>query len=323
MANRTDELATSNVSGASDAVEVNARTVTAAGGVQLAAFERNVGADETVVLVHGYPDNHRVWDPVADRLAQRFHVVTYDVRGAGDSDIPTEVDDYRLPVLNADFRAVVAATVPPGRLVHLVGHDWGSLQGWDFVCEPRTASLVASYTSISGPNLDAVGQFMHRSSATPPPLPAVVKQGAKSWYVGAFQIPKLAPSFWASNFSRRSWPRVLRVVEKIPASSVPTTDAELSQAQRDGAHGVKLYRANMLGPLRNPRRVRTDLPVQVIVPLRDKYVSPPLAESVAGLADDIVFHRIDAGHWVVLTHVDDIVRRIEEHIDRVVAAPPT
>ena len=37
----------------------------------------------TVVLVHGYPDDHHVWDLVVERLRNRFHVGTYDVRGAG------------------------------------------------------------------------------------------------------------------------------------------------------------------------------------------------------------------------------------------------
>ncbi|MCL2728894.1 MAG: alpha/beta fold hydrolase, partial [Actinomycetia bacterium] len=40
-------------------------------------------ARPTVVLLHGYPDSKEVWSEVARRLAPRFHVVTYDVRGHG------------------------------------------------------------------------------------------------------------------------------------------------------------------------------------------------------------------------------------------------
>ena len=315
-------------------MEIRERSVVGAGGVRLAVFERNVGAAETLVLIHGYPDNHRVWDPVADLLAERFHVVTYDVRGAGASEVPEPVSAYRLELLAEDFRAVVEAVAPGSGKggsaggagagggsnggvggVHVAAHDWGSIQGWHFVCDPQTAPLIATFTSISGPNLDAVAQFMRRSGATSPSLGQVVGQGAKSWYVGVFQIPKFAPAYWRSKLARSTWPRMLAAVEKVPAELLPS-GGDLDQAQRDGANGVKLYRANMVGAMRAPRQVSTDVPVQVVVPLRDRYVSPALAQSVAGLGDDIVFHQIDGGHWVLLTDPGRIAGLISEHIDR-------
>ena len=108
---------------------------------------------------------------------------------------------------------------------------------------------------------------------------------------------------------------MLAAVEKVPAELLPS-GGDLDQAQRDGANGVKLYRANMVGAMRAPRQVSTDVPVQVVVPLRDRYVSPALAQSVAGLGDDIVFHQIDGGHWVLLTDPGRIAGLISEHIDR-------
>ncbi len=36
-----------------------------------------------IVFVHGYPDTHAVWLPTAARLADDFRCVVYDVRGAG------------------------------------------------------------------------------------------------------------------------------------------------------------------------------------------------------------------------------------------------
>ena len=70
---------------------VEQQTVIGAGGLPIAVYERNRGAARTVLLVHGYPDNHSVWDPVAEILADRFHVVAYDVRGAGASGVPDEI----------------------------------------------------------------------------------------------------------------------------------------------------------------------------------------------------------------------------------------
>lgn len=58
------------------------------GGVELCVAELGDDRQPTVVLVHGYPDSKEVWSEVAVRLADRFHVVLYDVRGHGRSTAP-------------------------------------------------------------------------------------------------------------------------------------------------------------------------------------------------------------------------------------------
>src|SRR5262245_45927210 len=106
-------------------------------GLSLAVTESGAYDDPSapiIVLVHGFPDTSAVWDLVVERLAGKYHVVTYDVRGAGDSDTPLLAEGYRLPLLVDDLRAVVDA-VSPDRPVHLVGHDWGSIQAWEAVLD--------------------------------------------------------------------------------------------------------------------------------------------------------------------------------------------
>ncbi|WQB73393.1 alpha/beta fold hydrolase [Prescottella equi] len=60
------------------------------GEVQIAT--RVVGSGPPLLLLHGYPQTRRVWRRVADALAERFTVVTTDLRGYGDSSKP-EGDD--------------------------------------------------------------------------------------------------------------------------------------------------------------------------------------------------------------------------------------
>src|SRR3954470_8680007 len=96
------------------------REVIAPDGVRLAVFETGPADAPTVVAVHGYPDNHTLWDEIAARLATEFHVVTYDVRGAGASDKPTDRAAYRMDRLTDDLIAVLDAT-SPDQPVHLVG----------------------------------------------------------------------------------------------------------------------------------------------------------------------------------------------------------
>ena len=144
--------------------DVRETRVTATDGLELAVFERGDAAHPTIVLVHGYPDTSAVWTPVADDLAADHHVVTYDVRGAGASGVPHATAGYALEQLTRDLEAVIRAT-SPDRAVHVVGHDWGSIQSWEAVTtlEPadgECAGLIASFTSMSGPSLDHVAAWL-------------------------------------------------------------------------------------------------------------------------------------------------------------------
>src|SRR3954447_12152786 len=116
----------------------------------------------TVVLLHGYPDRQDTWNAFVGYLPlDRWHVATYDVRGAGDSDVPVRRAEYRTERLVDDLVAVLDAVLAEGERVHLLGHDWGSVQLWDAVAtqgasttDPRLEDRIASFTSISGPSLD-------------------------------------------------------------------------------------------------------------------------------------------------------------------------
>ena len=43
------------------------------------------GTGPPLLLLHGYPQTHAIWQQVAPRLAQDFHVICPDLRGYGDS----------------------------------------------------------------------------------------------------------------------------------------------------------------------------------------------------------------------------------------------
>ncbi|MFK3736079.1 alpha/beta fold hydrolase, partial [Streptomyces sp. NPDC088090] len=92
--------------GAADAA-ARERFVTGGGGVRLCVAEYGDAALPTVVLVHGYPDSKEVWSEVAGLLADRFHVVLYDVRGHGRSSAPARLKGgFTLEKLTEDFLAV-------------------------------------------------------------------------------------------------------------------------------------------------------------------------------------------------------------------------
>jgi pimeloyl-ACP methyl ester carboxylesterase len=292
------------------AMEARRNTV-ASEDVELAVWERGDPSAPTVVLVHGYPDTHVVWDAVATDLAADHHVVTYDVRGAGQSTAPADVAGYHLDHLMADLEAVVDATSAE-QPVHLVGHDWGSIQGWEAVTCDRLDGRIASFTSISGPSLDHASRWMreHRTLDRSS-LRDLVRQGSRSWYVAMFQIPGLADLGWRT-FVPKMITRYLHRVEEVPIGAGPA-----ETLPSDGRNGLELYRQNVRDRIRGSEPRTTDVPVQLVVAPRDRYVTPQLLDGLERIAPRLTRREIDAGHWLVITRAAELSDLVREHVARV------
>jgi len=279
-----------------------------ANGVRLHLREWGLGNQPTVVLVHGYPDSSHVWDATATLLATHFHVVAYDVRGAGKSDAPQQLSDYTLEQLAADFAAVIDS-VSPQSAVHVVAHDWGSIQAWEPVTDPTMASRIASFTSVSGPCLDHVGHWVRQRlrGGRPGTLSQVAGQLLHSWYIAAFQIPGLAPALWNRGLDKY-WPRLQQRLEGL------TAPHHNPSQRKDGATGIRLYRANMLQRITAPRERRTRVPVQLLVPRQDPFVTTDLLDDLHQWTDRLWREDFDAGHWAPVSHPELIASRVQRFV---------
>ncbi|MFI5984162.1 SDR family oxidoreductase [Streptomyces sp. NPDC051555] len=281
------------------------------GGIELCVVELGDTERPTVVLVHGYPDSKEVWSEVAERLAEHFHVVLYDVRGHGRSTAPVPLrGGFTLEKLTDDFLAVADA-VSPDRPVHLVGHDWGSVQGWEFATVRRTEGRIASFTSMSGPSLDHFGHWIKKRMSRPTPRRAaqLLGQGAKSWYVYLLHTPVLPELAWRGPLGKR-WPMMLERLEKIPSGDYPT--ASLAS---DAAHGAWLYRDNIRPRLRHPRTdAYAHVPVQLITPTGDSFLSERLYDDLELWAPDLLRRTLPAKHWIPRTRPDQLAAWIGEFV---------
>jgi len=105
------------------------------------------GSGPEVVLLHGNPDTHRVWDPVVERLAPSHHCTAPDLPGFGESKAPPDFDCSL-----ANQGAWVAALLDALGLdrVHLVVHDVGGPYGLAFASKHahRLRSLTILNTNF-------------------------------------------------------------------------------------------------------------------------------------------------------------------------------
>ncbi|GAA5557701.1 putative oxidoreductase EphD [Acinetobacter schindleri] len=254
-----------------------------------------------LVLVHGYPDHQEVWKNVIVYLPDYF-IVTYDVRGAGDSSIPKYIRDYRLERLSMDLEEVVNAVLP-GQSFHLVAHDWGSIQSWESVTDPRFEGCILSFTTISGPCLDHAAFWMRNQFKQN--RSRFFKQLSKSWYIAMFQLPWLAPTAW-NFFNPERWGKIIRELEG--KEGLPLNQ----NIVKDGKYGVGLYRANFIPRLLKPRERYAICPVQAIVLKRDNFVSPQLVDEMPKWVQTFSRVELDANHWAILSQPKLIAESIRE-----------
>ncbi|HKE64823.1 MAG TPA: alpha/beta fold hydrolase [Micromonosporaceae bacterium] len=280
-------------------------TVATGDGVALSVHRSGIETGPVIVFVHGYPDDSHVWRQVIGALSDLGQLVTYDVRGSGASGAPAERSAYRLDRLAADLRDVVEAVAPdasgaPGGRVHLVAHDWGSTAAYHAL-DTTLRGRVASFTSISGPHLGHVRSWVRRQMQRGPRgWVGLAGQGWSSAYLGWFLLP--GPIDLAIRIG---------IIGRLVARDRSRRGARV--ARTDLRHGLKIYRANLLGRDRRPP-AGLEVPVQVIVPTRDPYVRASVQSDVDGWVSRLTVVRVDAGHWLMLSDPSVVAEHIRSFV---------
>jgi epoxide hydrolase 4 len=170
--------------------------------------------------------------------------------------------------------------------VHVVGHDWGAIVGWQLAS--HYPARVKRFAALNAPHpavwIDA--------------MRTIPEQRRKSAYVRALRIPWL-PEFLMRLRNYGALADALR--ETARPDAVSDADLALYRAAWSvpGALTamVNWYRALMRkAEAIEPSRV----PVQTLVIWgdRDRYGVPALAERSVALYDAATFVRLDATHWV-------------------------
>lgn len=271
---------------------------------------REVGertAETHVLLLHGFPDDQRMWEPVVERLPRDWHVATMDNRGAGSSSRPTSRSSFVLAMLVEDVIAVLDETVPVGEQVHLVGHDWGSTLGWDVVAastwDPRLEDRLASYTSVSGPPLDHLASRSHGWRGRWRMLPQLLH----SWYVVLFLLPRLPELNWRFGQGplRRLMRRLDPTIEELPWGR---------EVAHNATGSLELYRANVVSRLANPVPWRTSLPVQLIELTRDTFVIQRSLEGLEARCRNLSRVEVESGHWLPRTDPDRLAGLVTDFV---------
>jgi pimeloyl-ACP methyl ester carboxylesterase len=258
------------------------------GEVKLHAVE--AGRGPLVVLLHGFPEFWWSWRLQIPALAAAgFHVVAPDLRGYNLSDRPRDVSDYRMTHLAADVAGVVKAMGE--KKAHVVGHDWGGAVAWGFAMGYPEALDRLAILNVPHP------VRMQRALLSSP------RQVARSWYMFAFQLPRLPERFLSSD----DYANLRRSLRSGRGRGVPESEIQpyVDAARRaEGLRGgIHYYRAAMRDAVSRrlpPVRV-IDAPVLVIWGQRDTFLGEELAAPPRRWVKNARVERLpNASHWVQL-----------------------
>ncbi|MFG1609334.1 alpha/beta fold hydrolase [Actinoplanes sp. NPDC049265] len=127
-----------------------------------------------VLLLHGFPQDHREFEPMLPRLhAAGLRTYRYDQRGYAPGARPAEVSAYRLDEPVADAVAILDALGI--EKAHVIGHDWGAQVGW--LLASLHQDRVSTLTAVSVPHPRALALALRVRAS----------QRARFAYMGVFR----------------------------------------------------------------------------------------------------------------------------------------
>ncbi|OMQ14904.1 hypothetical protein A7K94_0213240 [Modestobacter sp. VKM Ac-2676] len=173
------------------AEETRPNDVASADGTRLALTTWGPPRAPLVVLVHGMGMSTSSWGDVPERLARSCRVVTYDLRGHGDSE-PARDGSYELATHAADLGAVLDHVRSGGERATVLAHSLGGA----ILLEHAATTGATGCPASSSPGRAAPPSPSRGSR------PAAYLPRWPGWCVGSGWPSWWRPSAWATSCIR-------------------------------------------------------------------------------------------------------------------------
>lgn len=272
------------------------------------------GRGKLILFVHGFPEFWYAWKDQLAEFGKDHLAVAPDQRGYNLTEKPAKVEDYQVPNLVEDIRAL-AAHLNGGQPFVLVGHDWGGAVAWTFAI--RHPALVEKLVIINAPHPGVFDRELAQNPA----------QQQASQYMLLFRSPNAESTLSANNYA----PLVEGVLGELKRSG-KVTEADIARYiqawSQPGAltGGLNWYRAARVGPPVGGQResltasvgvesLRVTVPTLVIWGEKDTALLPGNLVGLEQFVPNLTVERIPEGsHWVVHEQPDRINRLIREFL---------
>ncbi len=275
--------------------------------VELFVREAGPGDAPPLLLLHGWPESSRGWDPLIPELGGSHRLLMPDNRGFGRSGMPAGTGAYGMPTLVGDVVAVLDAVGL--EQASIAGHDFGGAVAWaaGVLAPDRVARMVV----LAAPH----PMSMHRVGA------GNLDQLSRAFYAWLMNVGEAGERLLAADG--------FRFLERFAFASNPSVSEEVRAAYRaewsepGRFHAMaEWYRANYRPDLFNPDIPLELPPVQVPVRYvhggRDWAFVPELASGhgafVAADYDEVLLE--ECSHWMIHEQPARVAELIAEWVEQ-------
>ena len=235
----------------------------------------------TLLMLHGWPDTHRLWDATVDALKADYRCVRLTLPGF-DIDLPdqaTSLNDM------CDLLLAVIDRVSPDEQVTLVLHDWGCIFGYEFAA--RHPDRVARIAAVD------IGD--HNAATFQKSL-----TGKAKWQIFSYQF-WLAMAWLLGKYIHSGLAdRMTRGMAK--AMRCPTSPERITWKQN---YPYAMQWLGLAGGFKSAAKVQPTCPVLYIYGQRKpfQFQSPRWLDRIGDLQGSAV-KPFATGHWVMCQQAD-------------------
>ena len=269
-----------------------------------------MGKGPLIVFLHGFPEFWYSWRHQIPFFSKHFKVAVPDMRGFGETERPTEVDEYRIERLVTDIVELVHSLGQEKATV--VGHDWGG--------------VIARSIGIMAPNIVENLIIMNA------PHPAVFQRNAfrnyeqmqKSWYMFFFLLQNVPERV----LSRNNFELLKHVFEISTKRKKMFTQRDIewytSSWGKEGGitGGINYYRSNLNAEFwgnldESIPFPRIKSPTLQIWAEEDPFLGKELTEGTNEFVGALFSLKIipNCGHWIQQEAPEEVNQIIDEFLD--------
>jgi pimeloyl-ACP methyl ester carboxylesterase len=158
------------------------------------------GQGEAVVLLHGWPQTSHEWHKIMPKLAETYTAIAPDMRGLGDSSIPTHGYDKR--TVAEDIHQLVQQL--GFQQIYLVAHDMGVPVAYAYASLYPSEIRKLVILDVPPPTAGSTISLWHIGFHLVPNLPEALVQGREAIYLRYIFndfVPTRADAFSKEDFN--------------------------------------------------------------------------------------------------------------------------
>jgi pimeloyl-ACP methyl ester carboxylesterase len=252
----------------------------------LSVFTSGNTNNKSIIFVHGFPFDHRMWDAQIEALSEDYCYITYDIRGLGES--PAGDGQFTMESFVDDLETIIDELKL--NLPVLCGLSMGgyiSLRAMERM-EKRFRALILCDTKALAD--DNAGKIKRAEG-----IKSINENGVEN-FVGQF-----VPNCFSDNFMMKNKPGYEEVLIRSKSSSpIGVKGGLLAMA---GRTDTTAFLPNIL------------IPTLVICGEEDKLTPPDVMKSMADQINNSEFHVIDrAGHMAPLEAADIVNEKMRSFL---------